>query len=156
MKTIKLYDEITVSNLQCSLQQYSTLSVGGGGMLTVSASSTLKGSSTLLESVVRYLPFFIASDTLLLQKSENKETPILLLLSLLEPYWIAEPKSKPNTKKVHKFFLKTLLYSFSTTNSTMQNNPQLYIIRKQFNIFINPDDTILLYRTQNTELEDES
>lgn len=99
MKTIKLYDEITVSNLQCSLQQYSTLSVGGGGMLTVSASSTLKGSSTLLESVVRYLPFLSASNTLLLQKSESKENPILLLLSLLEPYWIPEPKSKPNTKK---------------------------------------------------------
>lgn len=79
MKTIKLYHEITVSNVQCFSKQDSTFSVGGGGVFTVSASSTLKGSSTLSESVVRYLPFFGASDTLNLQKSESKENPILLL-----------------------------------------------------------------------------
>lgn len=53
-----------------------TFSVGGGGTLTVSASSTLKGSSTLLESTLlesvdRYLPLLEAAIALCGQKRQD-------------------------------------------------------------------------------------
>lgn len=49
-----------------------TFSVKGGGTFTVSASSTLKGSSILLESVERYLPFLDAAIVLFQNNNNNK------------------------------------------------------------------------------------
>lgn len=44
-----------------SVKRQNTFSVGGGGLSTISASSTLKGTSTLVESAERYLPFLPAT-----------------------------------------------------------------------------------------------
>lgn len=67
-----------------------TFSAGGGGTFTVSASSTLSGSSILLDSVDRYLPLPIEPDVLLCfieQKSNQMKYEQMLVESYMKTKW---------------------------------------------------------------------